>query len=559
MGSNPRVKWIRSFEIWILMVMMASQIKSQIFFIDGSHLLVNSGLRSGIAVGVADMNGDFKDDIIRLHEGTCLNIEYQNEPNELFSNYYFGEVSTSSEWSMCIGDIDHNGYNDVLVGGRYDDIKLFYNNNSGTAVSMSTLDNSNFFIQGSNFVDINNDGWLDIFACDDNADLRKYRNLQDGTFIFDQSLIPTNIGGGNSGNYASIWIDYDNDDDLDLYISKCRGGVTDPTSPNRLNRLLRNNGSNVFQDAAGAAGLRIGDQSWSSTFEDIDNDGDLDCFMINHGTHSRLYENDGFGSYTDITASSNLLDQVPFSATQTIMRDFDNDGYVDILISGTSSKLFRNNGNNQFTEIINPFGVPVATFAIGDLNRDGYLDVYAGYPNFINIPHIFADQMWLNVGGANNYFVMELVGRQSNINGIGARVALYYAGGVQIREVRSGESYGIQNSLNQHFGLGIETTIDSVIVKWPSGTRDKLFYPVINQFFRLHEGDFPICPDQYIIPFDPIPSVSFLAQELIQASTTITEEGQVTLLSGDRVGLEPSFEVITGGTLTVAIEDCGEE
>jgi ASPIC and UnbV. len=270
----------------------------------------------------------------------------------------------------------------------------------------------------------------------------------------------------NSGNYGTVWSDVDNDGDLDLYIAKCRQNVNDPADPRRINQLFLNNGNNKYtQDVANSAGLRIGWQSWTADFGDIDNDGDFDCFITNHDASSQLLENDGFGHFTDITAASGLFNQVPGLPLQGVFRDFDNDGFVDILVAGTLHRLFRNNGNKTFSLIANPFGAkPVESFALGDLDNNGFQDVYASYSTGFNGENHPPDILWLNNGNDNHFFGLNLRGKQSNRSGVGAKIQLYSALGVQTREVRSGESYGISNSLQIHFGLGTWTAYDSVVV-----------------------------------------------------------------------------------------------
>jgi len=461
-------------------------------FSNQTNLLTTSN-NSGVAMGVVDLNGDGKDDILRYNQANFLQVEYQNNPNQTFGHANVGSVSGGLEWSTCVADVDHNGFNDILVGGAYDNLKLLYNNGGGNNYNTQIIPSSNIFVQGSNFADIDNDGWADIFACHDDAESRKYRNNQNGTFTFTPSMINTTTVpfSDNSGNYASMWTDYDNDDDLDLYISKCRSGANNPNDPRRINMLFQNDGNNNFTEVADQAGLKIGAQSWVADFADIDNDGDLDVFVANHFDDCQLLVNNGNGTFTDVTASSGFLPALAADnvfAIQSIFRDFNNDGFVDLIFSGTQHHLFYNDGDGTFTQAPNPFGNnQIESLAIGDLNHDGFLDVYAGYAELFTTPSNIADRLYLNNGNQNNFFSVQLEGTQSNINGIGARVEIYGAWGKQIREVRSGEGYGIMNSFTQHFGLGSATQIDKVVVRWPSGIIQEIDNPAANQFLQIVE------------------------------------------------------------------------
>jgi hypothetical protein len=291
-----------------------------------------------------------------------------------------------------------------------------------------------------------------------------------------------------SGNYGSVWTDFDNDGDTDLYIAKCRLGVNDVNDERRINKLFVNDGNNNFTESGGDYGLRIGWQSWTAEFQDTDNDGDFDCFITNHDHPSQLLENDGAGHFKDITTESGII--VNGVAIQGFLRDFDNDGFVDLIIAGTEQYLYKNNGNNTFTLVEDPFDTnAMESCAIGDLNNDGHLDVYAGYAQTYNNPSNTPDVLWFNEGNDNNWFKAHLVGTVSNLDGVGARVEIWGDWGVQIREVRSGEGYGITNSLIPHFGLGTVTSIDQVIVKWPSGIVDVIDNPTINDLTEIVEGD----------------------------------------------------------------------
>lgn len=128
------------------------------------------------------------------------------------------------------------------------------------------------------------------------------------------------------------------------------------------------------------------------------------------------------------------------------------------------------------------------SFAVGDLNSDGFQDIYAGYAEIFNDPGTIPDALWLNAGNDNHFFGLNLRGVQSNRSGVGAKVLLYSDLGIQTREVRSGESYGIMNSMQIHFGLGQLNRIDSVIIRWPSGRIDKLYEPALNEYRMLQEG-----------------------------------------------------------------------
>lgn len=475
-----------------LCLCLAVNLNGQIAFTNQNALLNNPDFHSGVAIVVADMNNDKLDDIVRLAQGRYLVFEYQN-PGGNFITDSITNVANQSQWAMCVGDVDNNGYNDVMCGD-YNNTKLITANNDGSAYTLTTMPGPGFFAQGSNFADINNDGFVDAFVCNDNGASRIFSNDGTGVFSVADSWIDMSVGGEfgepASGNYGSVWTDFDNDGDLDLYIAKCRQGVGDPTDPRRINVLYVNDGNNNFTEDAETYGLKIGWQSWTAEFQDIDNDGDLDAFITNHDHESQLLENDGNGYFKDITQGSGIvINGLPI---QGLMRDFDNDGFVDVLVAGGggAQSLFRNNGDKTFTKIENVFDSnDMESYGIGDLNHDGFLDIYAGYANVYTDPTNIDDVIWMNSGNDNNFFAVDLVGNTSNKNAIGARVEIHGEWGVQIREVRAGESYGIGTTMSQHFGLGQAIEIDYVVVKWPSGKIDVLFNPTINQFLTIEESD----------------------------------------------------------------------
>ncbi len=465
----------------------------QIPFTDGTALLPTQVFHSGVAIGVSDMNNDGLDDIIRIFENDSIFINFQ-QPGGSFTEVIFGSPRPIFDpWSMCIADFDEDGFNDVLYGTN-GTVELFHSSGAAS-FTKSFLNGTYIFSQGSNFVDIDNDGHLDIFVCNDVGTSMILMNDGLGNYAADPGQIDlsTTPASDNSGNYASMWTDYDDDGDIDLYITKCRQGVTDNADPRRINQLFRNDGSGNWTEVGALAGVNSGWQGWVSDFGDIDNDGDLDLVILNHDHEAELMRNNGDGTFTDITAGSGLDGStLNFAEIQCSFRDFDNDGWVDLLVAGSQHRMYINNGNGAFTLDVNAFEYAthfMESYAIGELNGDGFLDIYAGYGNIYNTPSTREDKLWINNGASgNNYLFFDLQGVQSNMNAIGAKIKLYGPWGVQVREVRSGEGYGIHNSFKQHFGLGSASVVDSVYVFWPSGTVDLMRNIPANQTIQIVEG-----------------------------------------------------------------------
>ena len=498
-ASLPRLSKSIALLMCILLLLgiqfpMVAQNSEAVSFVNNTNLIQFDNF-SGVSVAIVDMNGDGKDDIVRFDDGRAINIQYQGNANRPFSHVSFLTVSNTSQWATAIADVDNDGDNDIIVGGRFDNIKILRNTDNSGDFSVSLLSDSDFFVQGTNFVDIDNDGYVDIFSCNDEGENFKFRNNQLGGFTNTPSLINTTTTpqSDNSGNYSSIWTDHDNDGDLDLYLSKCRAGVDDPRDPRRINMLFENNGQNNFSEVTQGSGLQIGAQTWTTDFGDIDNDGDMDAFVLNHYDDVQLMRNDGNGTYTDITASSGFLPILSKNSgvfgIQSLFRDFNNDGFIDLLFVGSKHFLFYNNGDNTFSSDSNPFDLDqVESAAVGDLNHDGFLDIYAGYAEFITKPSTIADDLFINEGNSNNFIAIQLVGTQSNRNGIGARLELYGSWGKQIREVRAGEGYGIMNSFTQHFGIGQANTASRLVIHWPSGTTQEILNPQPNEFITVTEA-----------------------------------------------------------------------
>jgi len=476
--------------------------QAQFAFTNSNNLLSGTS-HSGCSVTVVDVNNDGMDDILKMDDSKNLVLELQNRDGSFTSTNLGTIPDNNNVWGMSAADVDHNGWKDVAAGsGSCYLFNLF--SNGGVITATTTQLPQNYFVQNITFGDFNNDGWADLFVCDDNDYAKVYQNNA-GTLAVTTTLINTNIYPGltygndpyDSGNYGSVWTDFDNDGDLDLYIAHCRQSTGSNSDQRRRDRLFVNDGNNNYTEDAQSYGIEVNDfkQTWTTSFGDINNDGDLDIVMTNHGENGQILENDGTGHYTDITASTGFATPGT-DPIESFTEDFDNDGFIDILISGggpgNSYFLYHNNGDNTFTLSTDPIPSTsngMLSFAAGDLNHDGKIDLFASYGNVYNSPTNTDDVLYLNTSNnTNHYITFGLTGTVSNEGAIGARATIYGAWGKQIREVRAGESYGTCNSFQLHFGLGQSTMIDSAVISWPSGQTTTFTSLSANQFVTVVEG-----------------------------------------------------------------------
>jgi hypothetical protein len=423
-------------------------------------------LGGGQKLGAVDMNGDYLDDIVAISNGE-IRINYQTEEGFDFVNIGNETPAFLPSWSLTAGDIDHNGYNDLIFGGGQG-VSFMYANEDGTAYT-EVSGEEYVFCQRGNCVDINNDGQLDVFMCHDVQPNVFYINDGEGNLSFNQGGLGDVTNGGN---YGSIWVDYDNDGDTDMFIAKCRGGNSDA----KINELHRNNGDGTYTEVGEELALNDPVQTWSSAWGDFDNDGDFDIFIgassFTDGGH-KLLQNNGDGTFTDVTFGSGVAD-IEGSGIENITHDWDNDGYLDLL--GMGGTFMAGNGDMTFTEYeIGPGNGPV-----GDLNNDGFLDIVSG------------NTLYMNEGNENNYLVVNTIGTASNLNGIGAMINIYTPNMNFMRQVRSGDGFRYMSSLNAYFGLGQESEIDSVMITWPSGMIDVYYDVEVNTVQTYVEGDSPL-------------------------------------------------------------------
>ncbi len=459
---------------------------AQVSYTQDEDFSIQFPSKSLIAVGIADVNGDKRDDIVRITNGNTLEVLYVADSGEK-SIQQTSNINLDDAWSMVVANVDNDMRNEVLVSRAFDDLKIIKSGKDQTLKLHQELPNL-AYSQSSTMADINNDGWLDIFICSDDSKSTILRNDGSGKFVKDDTMIDLNtkIESDNSGNYGSEWTDIDSDGDIDLYISKCKAGVTNPNDPRRVNTLYINDGENNYTEKAKEFGLHFGQQSWASAFGDLDNDGDIDGIVIHHEAEHSLLENINNQFIDRSSAIGNLFSY----AYQVLMRDFDNNGFQDILVCGDRDYMLWNLGDFKFEVAESPFKhYNMISFATGDLDRDGMLDVLGVYGGTaLNAPGVLNDVLWMANENDNHSVSFSLNGTKSNANGIGARISIHGPWGVQVREVKAGESYSISNSLNVHFGLGDETHIDKVEVQWPSGQTDTHSNIPADKFYQLTEA-----------------------------------------------------------------------
>ncbi|MDT0558243.1 FG-GAP-like repeat-containing protein [Ichthyenterobacterium sp. W332] len=489
-------------------------------------------------LGLVDMNGDFLDDPVSV-SGNRIYINYQDDSEP--TGFEFVEITTTNAdylpgWSLTIADYDSNGYSDLMYGAG-SGVTLMRANSDGTGYTeVNPVDENGqapfLFSQRGNFVDVNNDGHLDAFMCHDVAPSVTFTNDGNNNLIRDNS---NGLGDFSSGgNYASIWIDYDNDLDIDMFMAKCGGSGDRPK-----NQLYRNdseliddvkrNFSQDFTEVSNEPGVNLWDdvQTWSSAWGDFDNDGDMDVYVgSSTGSDHTLMRNDGlidpvepegvedtglFPQFTDVTIDpiSGVNSGITSNQTighESIAHDFDNDGNLDIFTNGS---ILFGNGDMTFSRVSDLTLPSSYGGAIGDLNNDGYLDFFASGAIYTN-----------NKESGNNWVKIVTIGKsyeglpnRSNRNGIGARVVLETSSGKQIRDVRAGDGFKYANTLNTHFGIGTEDAITSITVYWPSGQIDKIDNPAINSTIVIPEGDFTLSVNESLVEdliLYPNPTKDFL-------------------------------------------------
>jgi enediyne biosynthesis protein E4 len=430
---------------------------------------------------------------------TCLggNILYHNNGDGTFTDVTAKAGVADGRWSTgaAFGDYDGDGYADLMVANYVDfhlddlpqfgstpyckyrgvDVQcgprglkgagdaLFHNNGDGTFTDVSkqagVSDPNGYYGLGVVWADVNGTGRPDLYIANDSTPKFLYRNLGNGKFeeIGYESGTALSNNGSEQASMGIAVGDYNHTGRPSFYVTNFEGENDD---------LYRNDGDWNFSEVSFPSGLALASLpwvKWGTAFVDLDNDGWLDLITVAGHVYPQmdtvpsdpgyrqpklLSLNQADGTFCDASEQAGPALQEKRVSRGLAVADLFNDGNVDIVINDLdgSPMILRNHG----------------------------------------IPR----RHWVS---------FELAGNKSNRLALNARVKVVAGGMTQTDEVHSGGSYLSQNDLRLHFGLGSATKIDSVEIRWPSGTVDRIGPLAADQFYSVLEGQ-GIVPRQRILP-----------------------------------------------------------
>ncbi|HWA06624.1 MAG TPA: FG-GAP-like repeat-containing protein, partial [Ignavibacteria bacterium] len=488
-----------------------------------------------------DYNNDGLIDILACNITNQNNILFRNDGSGNFTKITSGPLVSDGGFSYgaSIGDYNNDGFPDIFIingGGSASQFNFFYTNNGDgtfTKVTSGTFVNEIGNTWGSSSVDYDKDGRLDIYTANFNRNNFLYKGNGDGTFTKITAGAIVN-DGGHSLNCA--WGDYDNDGYPDVFVANANFAAGEN------NFLYKNNGDGTFTKITTGNIVNDGGNSTGASWGDYDNDGDLDLFVTNYFAENNfLYRNDGAGSFTKIT-TGNIVNDGGASVGSS-WGDYDNDGDLDLIVSNDNNEnefLYNNNGNGTFTKITTGDIVTSGGRSNGavwcDYDLDGDIDLYIANGDQPVQQNNF---LFRNDGTSNNWINIYCKGVISNRSAIGTRLtASALINGVrvkQVREINGQTGYNAMNSLNVELGLGNASVIDTLIIKWPSGITDTYFSLSLNRFITAVENQGIIginsgngtIPREYKLfqnypnPFNPSTNFSFSIPRAVNVNVKI--------------------------------------
>ncbi len=466
----------------------------------------------GTAIFDYDNDGYLDIAIASAHGGINL---YHNNGDGTFSDVSVGSgLDTCYDaFAITAGDYNNDGLTDLFVtrlGFYAGHAHLFRNNGDGTFTDVTVQAGLTTWGPGfaASWVDYDNDGFLDLYIPNNLGSLferktpnRLFHNNGDGTFteVSEQCGLGTiwpSIGGA--------WADYNNDGLPGLFVGNGLG----------RSQLYRNNGDGTFTDVSKEAG--VDDLLFASPvfWWDFDNDGWLDlaqCSWSDYedvihtlrfgegpadGSPMRVYRNNRDGTFSLVSRELGLTGC--FGTMSANFGDFDNDGYLDLVLGNGSPKMDRmepmiilENQGGVFQNITFSSGLPFVGKShgvnLGDLFGDGRLSIIVAaggaYPGDLLTTNVYCPRTL-----PGNYLNVRLTGTVSNRSAIGARVSLEAAGKQQFRQVSGGSNFGCM-PLEQHFGLADATAVDAVEIRWPSGLVQRFDALPANRTLHFTEGE----------------------------------------------------------------------
>lgn len=317
-------------------------------------------------------------------------------------------VSLDMAIGQAWGDYDNDGWVDLYVTDPAGPNTLYRNNGDGT-FSVSSLQTQVALpaahSAGAIFADYDNDGWRDLFVANWGADALFHNEGGQGFVDVAQQAGITDIGNSKTAS----WGDYDNDGFLDLYIANwsCYPECGRPMNGDS-DRLYHNNGDGTFADVSDYPGGSLNGAGFVASFNDYDNDGDLDIYLVNdefiNGIGNKLWRNDGPGCagwcFTQVAVQAGA-DSRLFGMGLAV-GDYDNDGDLDYYYSNVGPmELLQNQGDGTFVEVAEQAGVQVPN-GIGwgavffDYDNDGWRDLYLAVADTTNHRDIAANKLFHN-------------------------------------------------------------------------------------------------------------------------------------------------------------------
>ena len=331
------------------------------------------------------------------------------------------------------------------------------------------------------------------FDADGNIDILTFSPALSIVFGNGDGTFGTTYNFSLTGISATACFDYNADGYMDVFFG---------TGGSSSNKLFENNGDGTFTDVTASSGISINTSEISGIATgDINNDGFPDLYLAMHiGQLSDpvniLYKNNGDGTFTDITASSGVIGQA--SSRTAIFFDYNNDGFMDILVDDhyKGNLLYSNEHDETFTEVAETMNIRDAHETLG-IGGD-YFGTSVGDYNNDGASDIFATGHWSiyrlfeNTNCPNNYITLKLIGVESDYNAVGSRIKITCGNFVVYRWLTPTESMNDFYAFPLNIGIGENTIIDEIEILWSSGFIQILENINANQILEVTEGEDPV-------------------------------------------------------------------